>query len=320
VPDVQYYLCACADSQGQVIEDDEANNCHASAGQVVISTQGFAVSASPAQVVAGESITVDWQAPAGHCDTDWVALYPDDPNSGFLTWQYVGSELSGALTFTAPLTAGSYEFRYLLCNGSNVAVTSEPVIVEVSTTTTTTTVPTTTTTTLPPSAKASVCHGRGIEIEVSTNALAAHLRHGDTLGPCPGVAGQSQAYASAAPSAARDVEEVSIMIDPPRVPTLAQGLVTVAVLTTPGFDPADLREGSVCFGAAADAALRDCTEAHGRDRGHLGDADGDGDLDLVLHYEPAAMGIAARERHACLSGEKTQGLRIEGCADLAATP
>ena len=109
------------------------------------------------------------------------------------------------------------------------------------------------------------------------------------------------------------------MIDPPRVPTLAQGLVTVAILTMPGLDPADLQEGSVCFGAAADAALRDCTEAHGRDQGHLGDADGDGDLDLVLHYEPAATGIAAGERRACLSGETTQGVRIEGCGDLAVT-
>ena len=60
------------------------------------------------------------------------------------------------------------------------------------TTTTTTTVPTTTTTTttastttLPPTGKVTLCHKGKKTISVGASAVPAHLRHGDTLGPCP---------------------------------------------------------------------------------------------------------------------------------------
>ena len=67
----------------------------------------------------------------------------------------------------------------------------------------------------------------------------------------------------------------------------------------------------MCFGDAEDASQWDCTEAHSR--GHIEDVDGDGDLDLLLHYETQGTGIASGDTQACLSGLTYTGQQIEGC-------
>jgi hypothetical protein len=46
--------------------------------------------------------------------------------------------------------------------------------------------------------KATICHkagphGKRVTIRVSQNAVPAHLRHGDTMGPCPATAQKSKA-------------------------------------------------------------------------------------------------------------------------------
>jgi hypothetical protein len=50
----------------------------------------------------------------------------------------------------------------------------------------TTTTTTTTTTTLPPAGKVTLCHKGKNTLSVSVNAVPAHRRRGDTLGPCNG--------------------------------------------------------------------------------------------------------------------------------------
>jgi hypothetical protein len=51
-------------------------------------------------------------------------------------------------------------------------------------------------------------------------------------------------------------------------------------------------------------------EAHGK--GHFEDVDGDGDLDLVLHFRMQATGIVCGQISASLTGETLDGQAIEG--------
>ena len=97
----------------------------------------------------------------------------------------------------------------------------------------------------------------------------------------------------------------------------SQGLIPVAILTTATFDATTVDPGSVCFGDAEDPAQRDCTEAHGR--GHLEDVDGDGDRDLLLHFETQQTGIDQGDQQACLTGQ-TAGQPIQGCDAIRARP
>jgi thermitase len=96
----------------------------------VSGSSGYTLTASPASVARGGSVTVSWTAPAGRPGTDWIALYKvGDPNALYQAWQYTGGASSGSLTFTAPGTAGQYEFRYLLNNGFSSSATSNTVTV-----------------------------------------------------------------------------------------------------------------------------------------------------------------------------------------------
>ncbi len=69
---------------------------------------------------------------------------------------------------------------------TSLASSGSPAYAQETTTTTTTPAPTTTTTTTPAPKKphkVTICH-KGRTIEVDEHAVQAHLRHGDTLGPC----------------------------------------------------------------------------------------------------------------------------------------
>ena len=81
--------------------------------------------------------------------------------------------------------------------------------------------------------------------------------------------------------------------------------VPVAILTTDTFDATTVDPLSVKFGPAG------ATESHAR--GHIQDVDGDGDLDLVLHFLIRETGIALGDTEACLTGETFGGTPIEGC-------
>jgi hypothetical protein len=88
----------------------------------------------------------------------------------------------------------------------------------------------------------------------------------------------------------------------------SNGVLPVAILTTPAFDAASVDVSSVLFGSAG------ATEAHGT--GHLQDVDGDGDVDLLLHFETPATGIACGDTSASLTGQTVTSLPIIGSVTI----
>jgi hypothetical protein len=84
----------------------------------------------------------------------------------------------------------------------------------------------------------------------------------------------------------------------------SQGVIPVAVITTPTFDARSVDVLSVRFGPHG------ASEAHAR--GHLEDIDGDGDEDMVLHFETSNSGFPCGASSATLIGETTSGRPLRG--------
>jgi uncharacterized repeat protein (TIGR01451 family) len=84
----------------------------------------------------------------------------------------------------------------------------------------------------------------------------------------------------------------------------SEGVIPVAILTTASFDATAVDPRSVQFGPTG------AREAH--EKGHVEDADGDGDLDLVLHFGTQDTGIVCRTTAASLTGQTFAGQAIEG--------
>ena len=84
----------------------------------------------------------------------------------------------------------------------------------------------------------------------------------------------------------------------------SKGVIPVAILTTDDFDATIVDPLSVLFGPNG------ATESHGK--GHIEDVDGDGDLDMVLHFNTLETGIQCGDTSASLSGITTGGQSFEG--------
>lgn len=92
--------------------------------------------------------------------------------------------------------------------------------------------------------------------------------------------------------------------DPNSINPRNKGVIPVAILTTDTFDATTVDPLSVEFGPNG------ATEAHGK--GNIEDADGDGDSDLVLHFNTQDTGIQYGDTEATLTGKTLDGQAIEG--------
>jgi hypothetical protein len=91
-----------------------------------------------------------------------------------------------------------------------------------------------------------------------------------------------------------------------RVNLRARGVLPVAILGGPGYDVNEIEWSSLRFGPGGAAP------AHGP-AGHLEDVDGDGQLDLVVHFGIQASGLLATEVEACVTGRFSDGRSFGGC-------
>jgi hypothetical protein len=88
-------------------------------------------------------------------------------------------------------------------------------------------------------------------------------------------------------------------------------VISVAILTTDVFDATTVDPLSVQFGPNG------ATETH--NRGHIEDANGDGDDDLMLHFRTQETGIQCGDTSASLIGETFDGTPIEGFDSVRTT-
>lgn len=60
-----------------------------------------------------EQLGVEWSAPIGHSQNDWIGLFKvGASDDAFIVQQYTGAGSHGSLLFTVPIISGEYEFRY----------------------------------------------------------------------------------------------------------------------------------------------------------------------------------------------------------------
>ena len=88
----------------------------------------------------------------------------------------------------------------------------------------------------------------------------------------------------------------------------SKGKIPVAILTTDTFDATTVDPSTVLFGATGTEAA----PVHFA----LEDVDGDGDIDLILHFNTRDTGIACGDSSASLTGETFNGQEISGADSI----
>ena len=83
----------------------------------------------------------------------------------------------------------------------------------------------------------------------------------------------------------------------------SKGVIPVAILSTNSFDASTIDQASLRFGPG---------QALAEGNGHLVDLNGDGQLDLLLHFRTQDAGIQCGESSVSIIGQTVNGIPIQG--------
>ena len=83
----------------------------------------------------------------------------------------------------------------------------------------------------------------------------------------------------------------------------SKGVIPVAILSTNSFDASTIDQASLRFGLG---------QALAEGSGHLEDVNGDGQLDLVLHFRTQDSGIQCGDTSVSITGQTLDGIPIQG--------
>ncbi len=97
----------------------------ATSNEIVIGQSTYNLTAT----LSGGNITVTYSGAPGNA-RDWIGIYKvGAADNGYISYQYLNGKKSGSLNFTAPTTAGSYNFRMFVNDGYTLLATSNEVVI-----------------------------------------------------------------------------------------------------------------------------------------------------------------------------------------------
>jgi len=91
------------------------------------------------------------------------------------------------------------------------------------------------------------------------------------------------------------------------------GVIPVSISNGPGFDVRQIDPASLEFGPGG-------ARPKHRAGGHIGNGNGEGRSNLVVHFDVQGAGFALGEERACVSGRTFEGRAFEGCGALRTAP
>src|SRR4029453_6643087 len=120
---------------------DSTGKESAFSNEVSVTVSSAQLSATPATLTAGGTVTAAWSGIATPTTTDWIGLYSAGAaNTAYIDWMYCScsktastARASGSCPFTVPATLppGNYELRLLANNGST-SLATRPIVIAVS--------------------------------------------------------------------------------------------------------------------------------------------------------------------------------------------
>jgi len=97
-----------------------------------------------------------------------------------------------------------------------------------------------------------------------------------------------------------------------RINPKSKGVIPVAILGSADLDVHDIDQSTIAFGPSA-------MDTH-KQGGHFEDVNGDGYVDLVLHFPTQETGIQSGDTEACLTADLNDGCSLSACDNIRTVP